>query len=79
MKNLIFFLILVLSVIAFSQDQEGNLQQPVSDLDEIQKEEEALPPTIDEVPMYEEDSKREKEKAKTKSPDRSRSDNERHF
>ncbi len=41
-------LFLLCSLSAFAQEKEGDLAIPVSDL-EIQKQEEELPPTIDEV------------------------------
>lgn len=41
-------LFLVLSFNVYSQEQEGDLALPVTDL-EIERQEEELPPTIDEV------------------------------
>lgn len=59
MKILIAILFL-LNLPLWAQDKEGDLQLPVSDVSEIQKEEEKLPPTIDEVEMKEKDDKRKK-------------------
>jgi hypothetical protein len=50
-------LILLASFNSFSQEQEGDLAIPVSDL-EIQKQEEELPPTIDEVEVRQKDQKK---------------------
>lgn len=51
MKTLLFT-ILFISFTAYAQDKEGDLQLPVTDISNAQKEEEKIP-TIDEVPMYE--------------------------
>ena len=50
MRYLTFFLLFI-SIHSFAQDKEGDLQLPVSDL-EIEKQEEELPPTIDQVETH---------------------------
>ena len=51
MRLSIIFLILFSSASFAQTDREGDLQLPVTDLGQIQKQEEKLPPTIDEVEM----------------------------
>lgn len=59
-------MILLLSFSSFAQEgQEGDLQLPVSDIEQIERQEEELPPTLDEVQMKQEDEK-EKIDKKTK-------------
>lgn len=49
--KLLLILSFSLTLFAFAEDKEGDLQLPVSDISEIQKEEEKKLPTLDEVPM----------------------------
>ncbi len=51
MKSLILLMTFLITSPLFAQDREGDLQLPVSELSEIQREEERLPPTIEEVEM----------------------------
>jgi hypothetical protein len=47
-------LALVLSNLSYAEvEREGDLLQPVSDVSQMQKQEEEKIPTLDEVPMYE--------------------------
>jgi hypothetical protein len=50
-------LFLTLSFNLFAQDKEADLQIPVSDISEIQREEADLPPTLEEVEMKQEKAK----------------------
>ncbi len=63
MKFLIIGLLLThLPLHAQSQDKEADLQLPVSDISQIQEQEEKLPPTIQEVEM------KQKERVPEKRP-----------
>lgn len=50
--TILFF---VLCVNAFAEDKEADLQMPVSDISEIQQEQEEIP-TLDEVEMEQEET-----------------------
>lgn len=60
MRYLTLFLLL-LSMNIMAQEKEGDLALPVSDL-EIEKQEEALPPTIDQVQMKQKQTKQSKDR-----------------
>lgn len=45
---------LLMSFSVFAQDKEGDLQLPVSDISQIEKQED-VPPTIDEIEMEQEE------------------------
>lgn len=52
MKYLTIFLF-IFSLNLHAQEREGDLNLPVSDLPEVERQEEELPPTINEVEMKE--------------------------
>lgn len=62
---------LLMSFSVFAQDKEGDLQLPVSDISQIEKQEE-VPPTIDEVEMEQEDTETETKKVESKTHDTSK-------
>lgn len=53
MKYILLSLILSNFSFADNIEREGDLLQPVTDVSQIQKQEEESIPTLDEVPMYE--------------------------
>lgn len=57
-------LLLLISFNTYSQEKEGDLQLPVTDLSEIERQEEEVPPTIDEVEMKQKKAKKIKTKTK---------------
>lgn len=67
-------LLLVLSFNVLSQEKEGDLALPVTDL-EIERQEEELPPTIDEVEVKQKQDK----KKDLRDTEESRSDSEKHY
>ncbi|HXH30199.1 MAG TPA: hypothetical protein VNJ01_05250 [Bacteriovoracaceae bacterium] len=57
MRHSILFLI-IFSSVSFAQTyREGDLQLPVTDLGQIQRQEKQLPPSIDDVVMKQKDDK----------------------
>jgi hypothetical protein len=64
MKYLTLF-ILVFHFNLHAQDKEADLQLPVSDVSQIQKQEEEMPPTLDQVEMKQTEKKSEPTKKKT--------------
>lgn len=69
-----FLLAMVLTHLSYADvEREGDLLQPVSDVSQIQKQEEEQIPTLDEVPMYESPKKPAEKnirKSETKKVDR---------
>lgn len=57
-------LILLFHFNLYAQNTEADLNLPVSDVSEIQKQEEEIPPTIDEVEMKQKNKKTNKKKVK---------------
>lgn len=51
MKMKLVILLLLLSTSAFAQESEADLQLPVTDISDMQKEEEESVPTLEEVQM----------------------------
>lgn len=62
---------LLMSFSVFAQDKEGDLQLPVSDISQIEKQEE-VPPSLDEVEMEQEEPEKETKKAGSKTHDTSK-------
>lgn len=62
MKYITLFLF-VFQLNVYAQEKEGDLNLPVADIEEIEKQEEELPPTIDEVEMEQEEVKPEKDES----------------
>lgn len=60
MRYLTLFLLFI-SINIQAQEKEGDLALPVSDL-EIERQEEELPPTIDQVEIKQKETKQTKEK-----------------
>ncbi len=60
----LFTLLLLLSTSAFAQESEADLQLPVTDISEMQKEEEESVPTLEEVQMRQ--PQREQQRAEEK-------------
>ncbi len=70
MKYTILFVSLFSSLCFAANDREGDLQMPVTDISQIQRQEQELPPSLDEVKMEQknqpeaspEDKKRSRQK-----------------
>lgn len=60
-------LVLIVSLNAYSQEKEGDLQLPVTDLSQVEKQEEEIPPTLDEVEMKQKEDKTKKKKSRPTS------------
>lgn len=63
-------LVLMMSFNVFSQEKEGDLQLPVTDVSQIEKQEEELPPTLDEVEMKQKEKKTNSKKTRSTSSDK---------
>lgn len=54
--------LLILSFNVLAQEKEGDLQLPVTDVSQIERQEEELPPSIEEVEMKQKEPKPKKQK-----------------